>query len=87
MIEDDISWNKDLFNKLEELEGKNCTICGEIAKYKFCHYGNIDDCISFKLSWNSKENRYIIPIQIELSEEQKKELRYYTIERDSIIEG
>jgi hypothetical protein len=66
IIEDDLSWNEDLFNKLEELEDKNCIICGEMAKYKFCHYGNINDCTTFKLSWNSNENR------LELSEEQKK---------------
>lgn len=74
VIGDDINCVEDTFKKLEELEKKKCTICGEDAKYKFCHYGDINDCRrSIKLVWNGKEKRWIIPS--ELSEEQKNELR------------
>lgn len=80
MIRDDIDWVEDTFKKLEELEKVKCPICGEIAKYRFCHYGDINDCISIKLVWNSKEKRWIIPSK--LSDKQKEELRSCTIKKD-----
>lgn len=81
VIEDDLYWDEDTFKKLEELEKKTCPICGEIAKYRFCHYGDINDCrVSIKFVWNSKEKRWIIPC--ELSEDQKKELESCTIKRN-----
>jgi len=46
---------------LERLESSNCSKCGKIAKYKFCHYGDINDCLPFKLKFNKTEDRWIIP--------------------------
>jgi hypothetical protein len=68
VIEDDLYWGdpKDesfVYKEVEKLENSQCTECGRIAKYRLCHYGNIDDCLdnNSKLEWNLKENRYIIP--------------------------
>lgn len=77
VIEDDMYWDEEMFKMLEELEKKKCPICGGEAKYNFCHYGDINDCIDVKLTWNPKENRWIIPRK--LSEGQKKELRDHII--------
>jgi hypothetical protein len=83
VIEDDLYWNDEMFKRLEELEKKKCPICGQNAKYNFCHYGSIDDCIDVKLAWNSKENRWIIPSK--LTESQEKELKDHIIKKDRTI--
>jgi len=80
IIQNGLHWNEDIFKKLEEFEKKKCPICGEIARYRFCHYGSINDCIFIKLTWNSEVKMWIIPNG--LSEDQKKELRSCTIKRD-----
>jgi len=83
VIEDDLYWDEELFKELEELENKTCPICGQKAKYNFCHYGSIDDCIPFKLRWNPEENRWIIPRK--LREEYKKDLKDHIIKKDRAI--
>ena len=83
VIEDDLYWDEDMFKKLEDLENKKCPICGQKAKYNFCHYGNIEDCTSIRLTWNIKEKRWIIPR--ELTEEQKKDLKDHIIKKDRAI--
>lgn len=83
VIENGLCWGDETFKLLEELENKKCPICGEKAKYNFCHYGDINDCTSIKLTWNSKEERWIIPR--ELAEEQKKDLKDHIIKKDRII--
>lgn len=82
-IEDDLYWDEKLFKELEELEKKKCPICGQEAKYNFCHYGHINDCTSAKLTWNSKEKRWIIPRK--LTENHKKDLKDHIIRKDGII--
>lgn len=79
VIEDDLYWDEDMFKKLEELENATCPTCGQKAKYNFCHYGSIDDCIDVKLTWNSKENRWIIPRK--LSERHNEDLKKGIIKR------
>jgi len=83
VIEDDLYWDEEIFKRLEDLENKKCPICGQKAKYNFCHYGSIDDCIDVKLTWDSKENRWIIPSK--LTEIQKKELKDHIIKKGKVI--
>lgn len=83
VIEDDLYWDEEMFKKLEELEKEECPICGQKAKYNFCHYGSINDCTDVKLTWNIKEKRWIIPR--ELTEEQKKDLKDHIIKKDRAI--
>lgn len=67
-IEDDLEWGDpedefSVYKELERLEDSKCQICNKLAKYGFCHYGTINDCLDQdnKIEWNSQENRYIIP--------------------------
>ena len=83
VIEDDLYWDDEMFKRLEELENKKCPICGQKAKYNFCHYGDIDDCTDVKLVWNSKEKRWIIPKKLE--ERQKRDLKDHIIKKDRAI--
>ena len=92
VIEDDMYWececdedgyqvaclDKGLWKELKDLENKTCEICKTPAKYKFCHYGNINDCLStFKLDYNVVERRYIIPSK--MTDKQRGELEVCTI--------
>ena len=68
MIEDDLCWGEpedesSPWKELERLENSRCKVCGKMAKYNFCHYGDINDCLDdkHKLTWNPKEQRYILP--------------------------
>lgn len=68
MIEDDLYWGEpadetSVWKELETYQEAFCFRCGKLAKYEFCHYGNINDCLDRdnKITWNSHENRYIIP--------------------------
>ena len=79
VIENGLSWNEEQFKKLEELEKKECPICGQKAKYNFCHYGSIDDCTDVELVWNPEEKRWIIPKK--LTDKQKKELKGHIIRK------
>lgn len=83
VIENGLSWSEETLKKLEELENEKCPICGQKAKYNFCHYGNINDCTEANLVWNPEENRWIIPKR--LTEEQKKELKGHVIRKDVTI--
>lgn len=83
MIEDDLYWDEKMFKLLEDLEKKECPICGGKAKYNFCHYGDINDCTDVKLTWNPKEKRWIIPRK--LSERQKKDLKDHVIRKQGVI--
>lgn len=83
IIEDDLYWDDEMFKKLEELEKKKCSICGRGAKYNFCHYGDVNDCTDVKLTWNSKEKRWIIPKK--LTEQQEKELIGHSIKKGRVI--
>lgn len=83
VIEDDLYWDEDMFKRLEDLEKKNCPICGQKAKYNFCHYGDINDCTDVKLTWDGKEQRWIIPKKLE--ERQKKDLKDHIIKKDRTI--
>jgi hypothetical protein len=83
VIEDDLYWDEEMFKRLEDLENKECPICGQKAKYNFCHYGDINDCTDVKLIWNSTEKRWIIPKKLE--ERQKRDLKDHIIKKDRII--
>ncbi len=68
MIEDDLYWGEpedesSVWKELEKFENSRCKVCGKMAKYSFCHYGDINDCLDsdHKLIWNSEEERYILP--------------------------
>ena len=68
MIEDDLYWGEpddesSVWNELKELENLRCNTCNKLAKYSFCHYGDINDCLDYdnRIVWNRFEHRYIIP--------------------------
>ena len=65
-IESDIHWEDSVYKGAKRLENSRCIKCGRIAKYRLCHYGDINDCLdeNSKLKWSSKENRYIIPDEV-----------------------
>ncbi len=69
IIEDDLCWGdpedeSSVYKELEKLQTSRCHICNKLAKYEFCHYGDINDCLynDNKIEWNIKENRFIIPL-------------------------
>jgi len=71
VIENGLYWGdpddeSSVYKEAERLESSRCIKCGRIAKYRLCHYGDINDCLdgNSKLEWNSKENRYIIPDKV-----------------------
>lgn len=68
VIENDLCWGEaddesSVCKELEKLENSRCKVCGKMARYSFCHYGDINDCLDdkHKLKWNPKEERYILP--------------------------
>ena len=44
------------------MTSSQCKVCGKLAKYEFCHYGDINDCLDHdnKIEYD-RENTYIIP--------------------------
>lgn len=46
---------------LEKLKHSRCLECGRIAKYSFCHYGDINDCLDKDSKLLYSGNHYIIP--------------------------
>ncbi len=95
MIEDDLYWGasddeNSVYKKSKRLENSRCIKCGRIAKYRFCHYGDINDCLDdeHKLQWNSKENRYIIPYKVKpnLNLNLKPSFAFHNDIAESIIE-
>lgn len=52
-----------VWSEYNKLISSQCKVCGKLAKYEFCHYGDINDCLDYnnKIKCNHKENRYIIP--------------------------
>lgn len=83
VIENGLSWDEEMFKKLEGLEKKKCPVCGKKARYNFCHYGNINDCTTANLEWSPEEKRWIIPKN--LIGDQKKELKGHIIRKDMTI--
>lgn len=67
MIEDDLYWGEpdditSVYSQYNELISSQCKVCGRLAKYEFCHYGDINDCLDHdnKIEYVG-ENTYIIP--------------------------
>ncbi len=97
VIEDDLYWGwgdpkneSSVFKEAERLESSRCLECGRIAKYRLCHYGDINDCLDkdSHLEWNSKENRYIIPYKVKpnLNLNLKPSFAFHNDIAESIIE-
>jgi len=62
IISDNLYWDDSLSDEYtRQLYENKCPKCGELAKYEFYHYGDINDCIDYKLIWNKIEERWIIP--------------------------
>ena len=66
-IEDDLYWGdpedeSSVYKELEKLEKTKCHKCNKTAKYEFCHYGDINDCLDNdnKIEYDG-DNTYTIP--------------------------
>ncbi len=67
MIEDDLYWGEpedesSVYKELEKLQKSRCNVCNKLAKYEFCHYGDINDCLDHdnKIEYDG-DDTYIIP--------------------------
>lgn len=67
MIEDDLYWGEhddetSVWNEYNKLISSKCKECGKLAKYEFCHYGDINDCLDRdnRIEYDGNDT-YIIP--------------------------
>ncbi len=67
VIEDDLCWGdpedeSSIYKELDKLTSSQCKVCGKLAKYEFCNYGDINDCLDHdnKIEYDSNDT-YIIP--------------------------